>query len=708
MVLTRLKSFFTPFDARFEDLKKGNPVLNVLHDFTAGLVVAMIAIPLGMGLAMTSGLRPEQGILAGAIAGIVGALFGGSKYQVYGPTAAFIPTIAAIMHRHGTPAENYSFLILAALVAAVVLLAMGLMGAGRLVRLVPHSIVVGFTIGIALSIALSQGAEIFGLHLRHAGGHPSALHTAHLITTQFGELEIWAVVLALATVFLIKGFVKISIFIPGPFIVLALCSFVVQAFLPEEGLMLVKDKFGAVSLSALHITLPSFEPFRNEAGAVLYAAFGIVLISAIESLLCSHLADRLAKNKGTPYDADKELWGQGVAMAVVPLLNGFPTTGALARTATNIKLGAISPLSLVFHAGLKLLLAYYVAQYLGYVPMACVGGVLLYVATNMVKREEIEEVLEMGRGHTWLMALTVAAVVGMDFLRGVLLALAIYAIWQVIEKSLKKPAPSHTLGIYKEHGARGQHDDGHAESHAVANLASSAAHEEHPVSTVRAVVESKGHGGSDLVKGRTMWLANIRRPGSASRSAYVHKQANVAGRVVLGDHVHIAAGASVRADEGTPFYIGSNTNIQDGVVIHALEHKHVLVDGEPWAVYVGRNVSIAHDALVHGPCHIGDHTFIGFKAVVHDAVVGAHCFIGIGAIVVGVEVADGRFVAPGSIIDTSEKARKLPPAEEKHHHFNRDVVEVNRGLAAAYRENASRDQSPTHDKLRKEHTTHEL
>jgi sulfate permease, SulP family len=148
--------------------------------------------------------------------------------------------------------------------------------------------------------------------------------------------------------------------------------------------------------------------------------------------------------------------------------------------------------------------------------------------------------------------------------------------------------------------------------------------------------------------------------------------------------VHIAAGSSVRADEGTPFYIGANTNLQDGVTVHALKDKHVLVSGEPWAVYVGKNVSIAHNAIVHGPCYVGDDTFIGFKAIVHDSIVGAHCFISHGAIVVGVEIPEGRLVPSGRIVDTAEAVLALPLASEKHHEFNEDVVEVNRGLAAAY------------------------
>ena len=180
------------------------------------------------------------------------------------------------------------------------------------------------------------------------------------------------------------------------------------------------------------------------------------------------------------------------------------------------------------------------------------------------------------------------------------------------------------------------------------------------------------------------WLGQIREQPLVAASAFVHPAATVIGRVVLGEHVHIAADTSVRADEGSPFHIGANTNVQDGVVLHALKDKRVMVAGEPWAIYVGKNVSLAHNALVHGPCYIGDETFVGFKAVLHDSVVGANCFIGIGAVVVGVEIPDGRFVPHGRIVDSADAVDALPHVSHAHSEFNEDVVEVNRGLAVAY------------------------
>src|SRR5215470_16006729 len=157
-LLGRLLYFMNPLDGRYDDLVKGNWKLNVFRDFAAGLIVAMVAIPLAMGFAMASGLRPEQGIVGGAVAGAVGALFGGSKYQVYGPTAAFIPLIAALMAKY-----DYSFLVLASIIAGAILMFMGVARLGRLSSYVPHSIVVGFTLGIAIVIASSQIGEVLGL-----------------------------------------------------------------------------------------------------------------------------------------------------------------------------------------------------------------------------------------------------------------------------------------------------------------------------------------------------------------------------------------------------------------------------------------------------------------------------------------------------------------------------------------------------------------
>ena len=421
-LLHRLKFYFTPNDGRYEDLNKGNKIRNITKDLTAGLIVAAVAIPLAMGFAMASGLRPEQGIVGGAVAGLFGALFGGSKYQVYGPTAAFIPVIAGLMATY-----SHGFLVLAALIAGVLLLVSGLFKFGRIVEKVPHSIVVGFTIGIAIVIAFSQSGEVLGF--KGKVGYGIIDQVGYLIA-HVSEANVFAIAMALITFILCKIFLKLSSFIPGPLIALAFGYFASQTFWADKGLIVIADKFGSIPTDFSRLTAPVFPDAWT--GTIifdlLYFAFAIYIVSAIESLLCSRMADRLANNKGTPFNPNKELWGQGMVNIFTPLFNGFPHTGALARTAVNIRLGAVSPLAGIAKFAFKLLMAAFLAVYLEKVPMACIGGILLYVATGMVKMKEIREVLGMNNFHIGLMCYTAAMVPLFGFMTAVVSAIVIYAI----------------------------------------------------------------------------------------------------------------------------------------------------------------------------------------------------------------------------------------------------------------------------------------
>jgi SulP family sulfate permease len=416
----RLRYYMTPVDGRFEDLAKGKWYLNVTRDFTAGLIVAMVAIPLAMGFAMASGLPPEMGIVGGAVAGLIGALFGGSKYQVYGPTAAFIPVIAAISAKYGGTPENptFDFLIWCSIISGVILMVMGLARLGRIVARVPDSIVVGFTIGIAVVIGMSQVEQVLGFTSKLEGGFASKVQG---IIQNIGEFSIYAFVIALMTFLVTKYLLKISRFIPAPLIALGLALLISQTVWSSAGLPVVQDKFGPIPGDLLRITLPgAIELTPGVIFDMIYFVVAIVFVSGVESLLCSRMADRLADNKGTPYNPNKELWGQGWVQALVVLFNGFPHTGALARTATNIKVGATSPLAGIFKFALKLLLALFLASWLNVVPMACIGGILVFVAVNMVKPAEIRQVLGHGRFHVGMMVYTAVMVPMTDFLIGVL------------------------------------------------------------------------------------------------------------------------------------------------------------------------------------------------------------------------------------------------------------------------------------------------
>lgn len=428
-VLSRLRHFMTPFDARFEDMRPGNKLQVIVRDTSAGLIVAMMAIPMAMGFAIASGLRPEHGILAGAVAGFVGALFGGSKYNVYGPVAALIPVIAGIMAKYATPTDPFAghgFIVAICVAAGVLMMLTGLVGWGKVGNLVPHSIVVGFSVGIAITIAQTQIGEILGLAI------PSSLSFVgklRAIAEKIGDTKVWAIALGAMTFIVTQVLLKISIYIPAPLIAMGIGTLLAANVAGGSGLALISTKYGAIPTDFLVVTPPKLPAMTNDVifDLVFYAA-AFAFVCGFEGILAARMGDRLADNKGTPYNPDKEFWGQGVIQVFATIMNGMPLSGALARTATNIKVGALTPLAGIMKGLLKLLLVFFLAKYLGMVPMACIGGILLWVAVNMVKPKEIKEMWGHSRIDAFLMVYTAVMVVFVGFLAGVLSAFAIFLI----------------------------------------------------------------------------------------------------------------------------------------------------------------------------------------------------------------------------------------------------------------------------------------
>jgi sulfate permease, SulP family len=449
----RIKLFFTFFDSRWEDLTKENWLKVTYKDFSAGLIVAMTAIPMAMGFAMAMGMRPEHGIIAGALACVVGRTFGGSKYQVYGPTAAFIPVIAALIAKYSDPANGgtfeqaHGFLVLVSIISGIILIFMGIYGVGKYAKLVPNSIIVGFTVGIAVAIAATNFKDILGLNSFEALLGDSS----RSITEQLGYMwehiyliNGWSILLGLITFVLAKYLLKISIYIPGPVIAMGIATLLSATLLADKNIILIRDLYGSIPNNFFKLQLP-FLPAMN-GGVMLdivYFVVAIVFVSGVESVLCSSMADRLAKNERTPFNPDKEFFGQGLVQIITPLVQGFPCTGALARTATSIKAGATTPLAGYFKAILKLLMAYFLAQYLELIPMACIGGILVWVASNMIKPSEIKEIKHSGKFEFAMMLYTAVMVPMTDFLTGVLSALIIYFVVKFAFKRMKKKITSH-------------------------------------------------------------------------------------------------------------------------------------------------------------------------------------------------------------------------------------------------------------------------
>jgi SulP family sulfate permease len=444
----RLKLFFTFFDSRWEDLTKENWLKTIYKDFSAGLIVAMTAIPMSMGFAMAMGMRPEHGIIAGALACIVGRTFGGSKYQVYGPTAAFIPVIAALIAKYSNPANGgsfeqaHGFLVFVSIISGIILIIMGIYGVGKYAKLVPNSIIVGFTVGIAVAIAATNFKDILGLDSFKALLGDSSRNLTEKFKYMLDHLHLingWSILLGLITFVLAKYLLKISIYIPGPVIAMVTATLLAATLLADKNIILVRDLYGSIPNNFFNLQLP-FLPAMN--GSVMidivYFVVGIVFVSGVESVLCSSMADRLAKNDRTPFNPDKEFFGQGLVQIITPLVQGFPCTGALARTATSIKAGATTPLAGYFKSILKLIMAFFLAQYLELIPMACIGGILVWVASNMIKPAEIKEIKHAGKFEFSMMIYTAIMVPMTDFLTGVLSALVIYFVVKYAFKRIKK------------------------------------------------------------------------------------------------------------------------------------------------------------------------------------------------------------------------------------------------------------------------------
>ena len=450
--IERLKLFFTFFDSRWEDLTKDTWAKVVYKDFSAGLIVAMTAIPMAMGFAIAMGMRPEHGIIAGALACVIGRTFGGSKYQVYGPTAAFIPVIAALISKYSDPAiggtfeQAHGFLILVSIIAGIILIIMGIYGFGKYAKLVPNSIIVGFTVGIAIAIALTNLEDILGIESfkdfigQDEDINGGIIHNIYMAFQNIDKINIWSVFIGVITFVITKGLLRISIFIPGPVIAMGTATLLSSTLLADKGLILVKDLYGSIPNNFFVFTPPALPNVSSSVMLDMFYFVGaIVFVSGVESILCSSMADKLAENKKTPFNPDKEFFGQGMVQIITPLIQGFPCTGALARTATSIKAGARTPLAGYFKAILKLSLAYFLAQYLELIPMACIGGIFVWVATNMIKPSEIKEVKHLGKFEFSMMVYTAVMVPLTDFLTGVLSALIIYFVVKLFfkRKSLK-------------------------------------------------------------------------------------------------------------------------------------------------------------------------------------------------------------------------------------------------------------------------------
>lgn len=376
-------------DERF----RGYSLLQLRRDLLSGIIVGIVAIPLGLSFAIASGVQPVYGIYTTIAAGILISLLGGSKYQIGGPTGAFVPVLLAIVLT-----EGYDNLLICGLLAGVILLLAGLLRFGSLIRYIPRPVIVGFTAGIAVIIFSGQIANFLGLTgLRK---HEDFLPNMKEIVLHISTLNGYSVLTAIISLTAILLMPRLSRRLPGSIFGLAISSLVAGLLYPGQ-VATIGSTFGAMSSALPHLQLP--EITWGKIVHLLPSAAVVAMLGGIESLLSAVVADKMT---GTKHNSNRELIGQGIANMVTPLFGGIPATGAIARTATNIRSGAASPVSGIVHGLVVLLVLLAFAKYASAIPLASMAPILMVVAWNMSERKEFAHLLRTRSGDAVVLAAT--------------------------------------------------------------------------------------------------------------------------------------------------------------------------------------------------------------------------------------------------------------------------------------------------------------
>lgn len=375
------------FRPRLLDALKGYDRAKFVADLSAGITVGVVALPLAMAFAIASGVKPEQGIFTAIVAGFLISALGGSNVQIGGPAGAFIVIVYGIVERYGL-----TNLLISTALAGVLLFAMGALRLGALVRYIPVTIIIGFTNGIAVLIGLSQVKDLLGLQIAKL---PADFFTqigvlaAHANTFNPAALAIGLACLALVVVWP-KSYTmpldnigwrhrlyRLAAHVPGTIVALVLATLATALLhLPVET---IGSRFGGIPQSLPQLALPPFS--WESAKQLVIPTITIALLGAIESLLCARVADNLID--APRHDPNQELMAQGVANMVAPAFGGIPATGTIARTVTNVRSGAVTPIAGIVHAATLLAIVLVAAPLALHVPLAALAGILLFVAWNM-------------------------------------------------------------------------------------------------------------------------------------------------------------------------------------------------------------------------------------------------------------------------------------------------------------------------------------
>ena len=380
--------------------KEGYAFESLLKDAQAGLTVGLVALPLAVAFAIASGVRPEQGMYTAIFAGFTISLLGGSRVQIGGPTGAFIVVVFGIVSAHG-----YQGLATATFLAGLMLVGMGAAGFGSLIKFIPYPVTIGFTSGIAVLIASSQLRDLFGLQVEAVA--PEFIDKLLLLVEKGGTYNIWAVLTAGICAVVTLVFPRITHRIPGPLAGLLAATSVAAVFdFPVET---IGSRFPPFSGGLPALVFPDLS--LSAVKAVFQPAVTIALLAAIESLLSAVVADGMT---GRRHRSDTELIAQGAANMISPLFLGIPATGAIARTATNVKAGGRTPVAGIVHALTILLILLFFGKWSSYLPLSALAAILMIVAYNMSEWRHFTRLLKAPRSDVAVLLTTFALTVLVD------------------------------------------------------------------------------------------------------------------------------------------------------------------------------------------------------------------------------------------------------------------------------------------------------
>lgn len=418
-------------------------------DLMAGIIVGIVALPLAIAFGIASGVSPEQGLFTAIIAGFIISFFGGSKVQIGGPTGAFIVIVYGIVQEFGITG-----LAVATIIAGVMLVAMGILKLGVVIKFIPYPIIVGFTSGIALTIFATQIKDLFGMSIDKVPA--DFISKWGVYAENIGTTNLPALIIGILTIIIIAVTPKFSNKIPGSLIAIILMTVVVYFLREHFGMTSIEtigDRFSInAALPKAERPVITFEIIQT----LMPAAFTIAMLGAIESLLSATVADGVIGDK---HHSNTELIAQGIANIVTPIFGGIPATGAIARTMTNINNGGRTPVAGIIHAVVLLLILLFLGNLTKHIPMACLAGVLVIVAYNMSEWRTFKSLLKGQKSDVAVLIATFLLTVIFDLTIAIELGLVLAVVL-----FLRRISESTQISIFKHDIEEAEYIEGNTEA----------------------------------------------------------------------------------------------------------------------------------------------------------------------------------------------------------------------------------------------------